>query len=110
MAKAKKTAKMASANRTATANPTPTADSPQPWYVYILRCDDDSLYTGITKDLLRRVSQHNAGKASRYTRCRLPVAVEYHEMQPDHSAALKRELAIKALPRKQKQSLIKSVK
>lgn len=80
----------------------------QEWFVYMLRCEDASLYTGIAKDLERRVGQHNAGKASRYTRCRLPVEVVYHEMQPDHSHALKRELAIKALTRKQKEALIAS--
>ncbi len=87
----------------------PKADSPEQWFVYILRCSDDSLYTGITKDLDRRVEQHNAGKASRYTRGRIPVAVKYHEMHPNHSAALKRELTIKALTRQDKLSLIDSV-
>lgn len=101
---------MAKAKRPTKAKPDPTKDCTQEWFVYILRCCDDSLYTGITKDLERRVNEHNAGKASRYTRSRLPVSVQYHEMQPDHSAALKRELAIKALARKQKQLLIKSGK
>lgn len=76
------------------------------WFVYMLRCSDGSLYTGITNDLDRRTAQHNAGKASRYTRSRLPVAREYQEEQPDRSAALKRELAIKALSRKAKEALI----
>ncbi|WP_231753179.1 GIY-YIG nuclease family protein [Rosistilla carotiformis] len=81
---------------------------PAPWFVYILRCEDRSLYTGISKDLARRLKQHNAGTASRYTRSRLPVAIVYHEQQPDQSAALKRELAIKALPRQAKEKLIAS--
>jgi predicted GIY-YIG superfamily endonuclease len=80
------------------------------WVVYMLRCADGSLYTGITNDLDRRLGQHNAGTASRYTRSRLPVVLEYQEKQPSKSAALKRELAIKALPRQAKESLIQSVK
>lgn len=80
------------------------------WFVYTVRCADESLYTGITKDLNRRVDQHNAGTASRYTRSRLPVVLEYQEEQPNQSMALKRELAIKALSRKAKEALIQSVK
>ncbi len=76
------------------------------WFVYILRCADDSLYTGITNDLERRCNQHNAGTASRYTRSRLPVEMVYQEEQDSRSDALKRELKIKALSRKQKESLI----
>jgi predicted GIY-YIG superfamily endonuclease len=78
------------------------------WFVYILRCDDGSLYTGIAKDVDRRLEQHNAGTASRYTRSRLPVSLEYQEEQPDQSMALKRELAIKAMSRQKKESLIRS--
>ena len=78
------------------------------WIVYLLRCADDSLYTGITNDLSRRVQQHNAGTASRYTRSRLPVVLVYQECQPSRSMALKRELAIKGLPRKTKNSLVQS--
>lgn len=78
------------------------------WIVYILRCADGSLYTGITNDLERRLGQHNAGTASRYSRSRLPVAVTYQESQTNQSLALKRELAIKALSRKAKEALIKS--
>ncbi|WP_417738231.1 GIY-YIG nuclease family protein [Rosistilla oblonga] len=92
-------------------NPSNDAEPPRdqpPWFVYILRCGDGSFYTGITKDIDRRLKQHNAGKASRYTRSRLPVEIIYREVQPDQSAALKRELAIKALSRPAKQSLIAS--
>jgi predicted GIY-YIG superfamily endonuclease len=85
------------------ANEDSSADT---WFVYILRCADGSLYTGITKDVDRRLKQHNAGTASRYTRGRLPVSLEYQEEQPNQSMALKRELAIKALPRQEKESLI----
>ena len=80
------------------------------WFVYILRCDGDSLYTGITKDVSRRCEQHNTGLASRYTRSRLPVSLEYQEEQPNQSMALKRELAIKALSRKAKEALIQLAK
>ena len=78
------------------------------WLVYILRCADDSLYTGITNDVHRRLEQHNAGTASRYTRSRLPATLVYQEAQANRSLALKRELAIKALSRKAKESLIRS--
>lgn len=74
----------------------------------MLRCSDDSLYTGITKNVEGRLKRHNAGTASRYTRSRLPVTVEYHEQQPSHSMALKRELAIKALSRQLKEKLLHS--
>jgi predicted GIY-YIG superfamily endonuclease len=77
------------------------------WFVYILRCSDGTLYTGITTDIQRRCRQHNAGTASRYTRSRRPTRLVYQEGQPDRSAALKREAAIKAMTRKQKQMLIR---
>jgi UV DNA damage endonuclease len=81
------------------------------WFVYMLRCADGSLYTGIAKeDVDRRLQEHNAGTASRYTRSRLPVALVYQEDQPHQSMALKRELAIKALSRKAKEALIEAVK
>jgi len=76
------------------------------WFVYILRCADGSLYTGVTNDLPRRLQQHNAGTASRYTRCRLPAVLAYQEPQASHSHALKRELAIKGLARREKETLI----
>ena len=77
------------------------------WFVYILRCVDGSLYTGISKDVSRRCEQHNAGTASRYTRSRLPVSLEYQEAQATQSLALKREAAIKAMSRQEKESLIR---
>ena len=67
------------------------AASNNKWFVYIRRCADDSLDTGITTDLIRRCEQHNAGTASRYTRSRLPVVLAYHEIQGSCSEALKRE-------------------
>ncbi|MHB1038470.1 MAG: GIY-YIG nuclease family protein [Pirellulales bacterium] len=77
------------------------------WFVYLLRCGDGSLYTGITKDISRRCGQHNAGIASRYTRSRLPVALVYQEPQASRSVALKREATIKAMSRLEKESLIR---
>lgn len=74
--------------------------------VYILRCADGTLYTGITNDLPRRLRAHNAGRGAKYTRAHLPVELAYSEEAPDKSAALRRELAIKALPREKKLRLI----
>ena len=76
------------------------------WYVYILRCCDDTLYTGSTDDVTRRVLVHNSGKGAKYTRCRTPVEVVYSEECESYSAALKREYAIKQLTRSQKLQLI----
>ena len=77
------------------------------WFVYMVRCNDRSLYTGITTDLQRRCRQHNAGTASRYTRGRIPVRLVFQEAHPDRSSASKREAAIKALPVRAKESLLK---
>jgi predicted GIY-YIG superfamily endonuclease len=79
------------------------------WIVYILRCADDTLYTGITKDIERRLEQHNAGTASRYTRCRLPVKIEYQEVQLGQGMATKRELVIKKMTRPNKEMLFQKV-
>ena len=79
------------------------------WFVYIIRCVDGTLYTGITNELNRRCEQHNAGKASRYTRTRLPAVLVYQESQASRSSAQKRELEIKALTRLAKESLIRTV-
>ena len=76
------------------------------WFVYILRCAECSLYTGITKDVDRRCQQHNAGTASRYTRSRLPVKLVYQEVHFSQGSALKREAAIKAMTRREKLALI----
>jgi len=78
------------------------------WFVYILRCADGTLYTGMTNDLTRRCEQHNAGTASRYTRSRLPVVLVYQEAQDSRSAALKREFTIKSLSRQKKEALIRA--
>ena len=78
------------------------------WFVYMVKCADGSLYTGIAKDVGRRCQQHNAGTASRYTRSRLPVVVVYEEGQCSKRLALKREAAIKAMTRREKLALIGS--
>ena len=77
------------------------------WTVYLLRCRDGSLYTGITNDLARRLAAHRAGKASAYTRSRRPVRLAYRELVRDRSAALRREAAIKRLTRQAKLELIR---
>ena len=77
------------------------------WLVYILRCKDGSFYTGITNDFAQRLQAHQDGKASRYTRCRLPVKLVYLESAANRSAATKRELMIKKMSRSQKESLMR---
>jgi putative endonuclease len=86
-------------------SPAPTRPNPR-WVVYVLRCADGSLYTGITNDLPKRLKAHAAGKASRYTRSRVPVALAYTEPKRSKSDALKREAAIKRLNRRQKDLLV----
>jgi putative endonuclease len=76
------------------------------WWVYVLRCADGTLYTGVTTDCDRRLLQHNAGTASKYTRSRRPVAMAYRERAKSHGAALRREIAIKKLSRPAKDALI----
>lgn len=77
------------------------------WHVYMVRCADDSLYTGCTNDLLRRVAAHNAGKGARYTRSRGPVQVVWSVRVKDRSAALSREARVKRLSRAEKLVLLK---
>lgn len=76
------------------------------WYVYILRCGDGTLYTGMTDDVERRFAAHRAGKGAKYTRGRGPLELVYTEPQPDRSAALRREYQIKRLSRADKLRLI----
>lgn len=78
------------------------------WFVYVLRCADGTLYTGVTTDVLRRVEEHNAStKGAKYTRVRRPVALAYQEQLPDRSSACAREAAIKKLSRQEKTALIR---
>jgi putative endonuclease len=76
------------------------------FYCYILECSDGTYYTGWSTDPERRLIQHNRGTGARYTRSRRPVRLVYVEKLPDKGVALKRERAIKALPRLEKQKLI----
>ncbi|MCL4561897.1 MAG: galactokinase [Chloroflexi bacterium] len=78
------------------------------FYCYILECADGTFYTGWTTDPQRRLRQHNLGRGARYTRDRRPVHLVYVEPQPDRSTAMRRELAIKAMPRRRKQRLAAS--
>lgn len=77
------------------------------WFVYILRCADGSLYTGITKDVARHCQQHNAGTATRYTRSRRLVKLIYSEVHSDQSSALTREAANKAQTRRERLAMIR---
>ena len=77
-------------------------------YVYIVRCRDQTLYTGWTNQLEKRIEAHNAGKGAKYTKARLPVEMLYHEEYPTKEEAMRREAAIKKLTRKQKIELIKN--
>lgn len=76
------------------------------WFLYILRCRDGSLYTGITTDVQARLEAHRAGKGAKYTRGRAPLELVYSENCGDHSAALRREIEIKSLSRTEKMELI----
>src|ERR1700722_3211234 len=87
--------------------PRPSGDT---WFVYMLRCADGSLYTGITTDFQRRCQKHNAGTASKYTRSRLPVELVYHEAHASRSLSLKREAAIKMMTRRGKLTMIQQRK
>jgi len=78
------------------------------WYVYILQCADQTLYTGITTDVERRVEQHNDGTAAKYTASRIPVVLKYVERADNRSEASKRERAIKQMSRAEKLSLIRA--
>ena len=76
------------------------------WYLYILRCADGTFYTGITTDVEKRLEQHRAGKGAKYTRGRGPLELVYREECGTHSDALKRELAVKRLPRNKKEQML----
>ncbi|MBD3286288.1 GIY-YIG nuclease family protein [candidate division WOR-3 bacterium] len=78
------------------------------WYVYILKCADGSFYTGIARDVLKRLAKHNAGKGARYTRSRRPCLLRFMERHATRSSALKREAEIKGLNPEQKRALCNS--
>lgn len=79
---------------------------PRPWIVYILRCKDNTLYTGITDNLPKRLAAHTSGKGAKYTKGRAPLTLCYQEYHPDKSSALRREHAIKSMTRSEKLMLI----
>ncbi len=86
---------------------TQAASSPSgTWVLYILECSDGTFYTGITNNMQRRLQQHNAGSAARYTRGRRPVTLRYREACSGRSQALVREAAVKRLARSEKQRLM----
>ncbi|HSH43032.1 MAG TPA: GIY-YIG nuclease family protein [Arenicellales bacterium] len=76
------------------------------WFVYVLRCSDGSLYTGVATDIERRLEEHNAGRGAKYTRGRTPVALVYRERCADRSRAQQREVLIKRMKRADKLRLI----
>jgi putative endonuclease len=76
------------------------------WYFYVVRCCDHTLYAGITTDLNRRMAEHNAGTASKYTRAKGPVRLVYWERLRTKSAALRREAAVKKFPKAKKERLV----
>ena len=77
-------------------------------YVYILRCKDDSLYTGWCRDLEKRLALHNSGKGAKYTRSKRPCKLVYYEEISNKSEALKREISIKKLTKAKKEDLVRS--
>ena len=80
------------------------------WFVYLLLCGDQTLYCGITDDVQRRLEMHRSGKGAKYTRGRGPLELVYIEACESYSSALKREYAIKQLPRSEKLKLIELYK
>ncbi|MDH5628178.1 MAG: GIY-YIG nuclease family protein [Candidatus Krumholzibacteria bacterium] len=84
----------------------PATKTESAWFVYILRCADRTLYTGVTNDTDKRVADHNAGRGARYTRARLPVRLVYVEQVEDRGAALRRENEIKRLRAADKRALV----
>ena len=78
------------------------------WYLYILRCKDNTLYTGVTTDVEKRLEAHRSGKGAKYTRGRTPLELVYREECENHSHALRRECEIKKLARTEKEKLIEA--
>ena len=81
-----------------------------PHFVYLLRCNDDSIYCGYTSNIKNRLKVHNSGRGSKYVRARRPAKLVYFEKLSTKSAGLKREHAIKRLPKKKKELLVESNK
>jgi len=81
-----------------------------PWHIYIIKCKDGLLYTGITNNLEQRIKAHNSGNGCKFTRCRIPVKLVYSEKSLNRSSASKREAEIKSLTREKKVELIKGAR
>ena len=77
----------------------------QSWFLYMVECADGTLYTGVTNDVARRLDAHNTGRGARYTRARRPVRLVYLDEQASRSEALRREHALKRLPRAEKEAM-----
>jgi putative endonuclease len=80
-----------------------------PWHLYIIQCRDESLYTGITTNISRRIKEHNSKKGAFYTKNKTPVKLVYQEAMASQSEARKREARIKRLTRKEKLALTRSL-
>lgn len=83
--------------------------SSKKWFLYLLRCADDSIYTGITTDITRRLKEHNTKKGAKAVKGRLPAVLVYSEEHGSRSSASKREIAIKTLTHEEKVSLVGTV-
>ncbi|WP_432736928.1 GIY-YIG nuclease family protein [Maridesulfovibrio sp. FT414] len=79
------------------------------WYVYLLRCSDNSLYCGVTTDPERRLGEHNSGSGAKYTRARLPVSLEAYEKFPDKRSAYRAEYAVKQKKASLKTAFLKQI-
>ena len=79
------------------------------WYLYLAKCSDKTIYTGIAKDVSARIEKHNLGKGAKYTSTRTPVKLIYHEEHNNRVSAMKRELEIKRWPQKKKVELSKNL-
>lgn len=78
-------------------------------YTYILKCSDETLYTGWTNNLEKRLKDHNEGKGAKYTKARRPVTLVYHEVYETKEEAMRREYVIKQMTRAEKEKLIKNI-
>ncbi len=81
---------------------------PKPWHIYLVRCNDQSLYCGISTDVEKRVQTHNSGKGAKYTKPRLPVTLVYQRLVGTKSEALSLEYKIKQMKKSEKEALIRS--
>lgn len=76
------------------------------WFVYILECSDDTYYTGITNNIIKRFKAHSSGKGAKYTASRIPLTLVWFKTVKDHSTAAKEEYRIKKMPRIEKEKLV----